>query len=53
MYIIDYKQKTIAKFSKKELSNFLNYSYYKNRFIFVDNKKNAKLIIKYAMQLIN
>ena len=53
MYIIDYKNKTIAQFKQKELFNFLNCSYEKNRFIFVDNKKNAKLIIKYAMQLIN
>ena len=53
MYIIDYKQKTIAKFSKKELSNFLNYSYDKNRFIFVDNKQHAKQVIKFAMRLNN
>jgi len=53
MYIIDYKNKTVAKFNKKELSNFLNYSYDKNRFIFVDNKQNAKQVIKYAMRLIN
>jgi hypothetical protein len=53
MYIIDYKQKTIAKFSKKELSNFLNYSYDKKRFIFVDNKQHAKQVIKYAMRLTN
>ena len=53
MYIIDYKQKTIVKFSKKELSNFLNYSYDKNRFIFVDNKQHAKQVIKFAMRLTN
>jgi hypothetical protein len=53
MYIIDYKQKTIAKFSKKELSNFLNYSYDKNRFIFIDNKQHAKQVIKYAMRSTN
>ena len=53
MYIIDYKQKTIAKFSKKELSNFLNYSYDKKRFIFVDNKQHAKQVIKFAMRLTN
>ena len=53
MYIIDYKEKTIAKFSKKELSNFLNYSYDKKRFIFVDNKQHAKQVIKYAMRLTN
>ena len=50
MYVIDYKDKTVAKFNKKELSNFLNYSY-KNRFIFVDNKKQAKQVINYAMRL--
>jgi hypothetical protein len=53
MYIIDYKQKTIAKFNKKELSNFLNYFYDKKRFIFVDNKQHAKQVIKYAMRLTN
>ena len=53
MYIIDYKQKTIAKFNKKKLSNFLNYSYDKKRFIFVDNKQHAKQVIKYAMRLTN
>ena len=53
MYIIDYKEKKIAKFSKKELSNFLNYSYDKNRFIFVDNKQHAKQVIKYAMRSTN
>ena len=53
MYIIDYKEKTIAKFNKKELSNFLNYSYDKKRFIFVDNKQHAKQVIKYAMRLTN
>ncbi len=53
MYIIDYKSKTVAKFNKKELSNFLNYSYDKNRFIFVDNKQQAKQVIKYAMRLNN
>jgi len=53
MYIIDYKEKKIAKFSKKELSNFLNYSYDKKRFIFVDNKQHAKQVIKYAMRLTN
>ena len=53
MYIIDYKQKTIAKFNKKELSNFLNYSYDKKRFIFDDNKQLAQQVIKYAMRLTN
>ena len=53
MYIIDYKQKTITKFNKKELSNFLNYSYDKKRFIFVDNKQHAKQVIKFAMRLTN
>jgi len=53
MYIIDYKEKKIAKFSKKELSNFLNYSYDKKRFIFVDNKQHAKQVIKFAMRLTN
>jgi ribosomal protein S2 len=53
MYIIDYKTKTVAKFNKKELSNFLNHSYKKNRFIFVDNKQQAKQVIKHAIQLTN
>jgi hypothetical protein len=53
MYIIDYKTKTVAKFNQKELSNFLNHSYKKNRFIFVDNKQQAKQVIKYAMRLTN
>lgn len=53
MYIIDYKTKTISKFNQKELSIFLNHSYDKNRFLFVDNKQQAKQVIKYAMRLTN
>jgi len=51
MYIIDYKKKTIAKFNKKKLINFLNNSYDENRFIFVNTKQQAKQVIKYAMHL--
>ena len=53
-YVIDYKKKLVKKFNNKELTEFLNYSYSKkNRFIFVNNKKDAKQVIKYAMRLIN
>jgi hypothetical protein len=49
MYVIDYKNKTIAKFNNKELSDFLNSGYEKNRYLFSDNKQNAKRIIRLAI----
>ena len=49
MYIIDYKDKTVAKFKNKELSDFLNSGFEKNRYLFTDNKQNAKRIIGIAV----
>ena len=49
MYIIDYKNKTIAKFSNKELSEFLNSGFEKNRYLFSDNKLEAKRIIRLSI----
>jgi hypothetical protein len=49
MYVIDYKNKTIAKFNNKELSDFLNSGYEKNRYLFSDSKQNAKRIIRLAI----
>jgi hypothetical protein len=49
MYIIDYKDKTVAKFNTKELSDFLNSGFEKNRYLFSDNKQDAKRIIRVAI----
>ena len=49
MYIIDYKEKTVAKFKNKELSDFLNSGFEKNRYLFSDDKQNAKRIIGIAV----
>jgi len=49
MYIIDYKKKAVAKFNKSDLAFFLNKKYQKNRFIFCDNKLNAKKIIRFVL----
>jgi len=49
MYIIDYKDKTVAKFKNKELSDFLNSGFEKNRYLFSDNKQDAKRIIRVAV----
>jgi hypothetical protein len=49
MYVIDYKNKTIANLNNKELSDFLNSGYEKNRYLFSDSKQNAKRIIRLAI----
>ena len=49
MYIIDYKDKTVAKFNNKELSDFLNSGFEKNRYLFSEDKQNAKRIIGIAV----
>ncbi len=49
MYVIDYKNKTIAKFSNKKLSEFLNSGFEKNRYLFSDNKLEAKRIIRLSI----
>ena len=49
MYVIDYKDKTVAKFNNKELSDFLNSGFEKNRYLFSDDKQNAKRIIGIAI----
>jgi uncharacterized protein YjaZ len=49
MYIIDYRDKTIAKFNNRNLSEFLNSGFEKNRYLFSDNKQDAKRIIGIAM----
>ena len=49
MYIIDYRDKTVAKFNNKELSDFLNSGFEKNRYLFSGDKQNAKRIIRVAI----
>ena len=54
MYIIDFKNRTIANFSNKKLSSFLNdviiynQSAIKN-YYFLNTKKEAESLIRYKM----
>ena len=45
MYVLDHKNKKVKKFSNKELSIFLN-EITKKQFLFVNNKQQAKQLIK-------
>jgi len=48
MYIINYKSKKIAKLNNIELVDFLN-DVIKKQYIFCDNKKNTKKILKFIL----
>ena len=47
MYIIDYKKQAVKQFKKSELAFFLNSSYDKKRYLFVNTKKDAKKLIRH------
>jgi len=49
MYIIDYPNQKIKKFSNQELESFLN-SIIKKKWIFVKDKIRAKKILKRIMR---
>jgi len=47
MYIIDQKKQAVKQFTKSELAFFLNSSYDKKRYLFVNTKKDAKKLIRH------